>query len=266
MAKRVFGEIPGSNEGTYFESRAELSHAGVHRPLQAGISGSAYEGADSIVLSGGYEDDRDNGFEIIYTGHGGRDPETGEQVEDQELSKGNMALAYSMKNMLPVRVVRGAAHAGSFSPKAGYRYDGLYLVEDYWQEKGKSGYLVWRYRLVKQDKSSSPWLSATPAWAKLHKPKQARSKPGPKSITVKPAPTAGRSISKPLPSPAAKVGQPQGPSQPRFQVGDRVKHPTFGEGQILEVALSGQDQIVTVQFDGVGKTKLMANAAKLERV
>lgn len=67
MSDRLFGEIQGHSEGTYFESRAELSRAGVHRPLQAGISGSAYEGADSIVLSGGYEDDRDNGFEIICT-------------------------------------------------------------------------------------------------------------------------------------------------------------------------------------------------------
>ncbi len=38
----------------------------------AGISGSESEGADSIVLSGGYEDDEDLGDEIVYAGHGGR--------------------------------------------------------------------------------------------------------------------------------------------------------------------------------------------------
>ena len=58
MAKRVFGDTPGYPEGSRFESRAELSEAGVHRPTQAGISGSEREGADSIVLSGGYEDDQ----------------------------------------------------------------------------------------------------------------------------------------------------------------------------------------------------------------
>lgn len=39
----------------------------------AGIHGRENEGAYSIVLSGGYEDDVDNGGEFIYTGSGGRD-------------------------------------------------------------------------------------------------------------------------------------------------------------------------------------------------
>ena len=51
---RVFGEITGIPEGSEFENRVSLSHYGVHRPLQAGISCSQTEGADSIVLSGGY--------------------------------------------------------------------------------------------------------------------------------------------------------------------------------------------------------------------
>ncbi len=254
MPSRVFGEIPDYQEGTYFESRAEMSRAGVHRPLQAGISGSAYEGADSIVLSGGYEDDRDNGFEIIYTGHGGRDPDTGEQVGDQELTRGNMALVYSMKNMLPVRVVRGATHASPFSPRVGYRYDGLYLLEDYWQEKGKSGYMVWRYKLAKQDKSTIPWLAAAPAWVKPAK----RNHP-------KPVTPSKSTITKPFISPATKAAQIQDPSIPQFQAGERVKHPTFGEGQVLQVASSGGDEIVTVQFDRFGTKRLMARAAKLER-
>ena len=45
-----------------------------------GISGTAKDGADSIVLSGGYEDDVDYGDEIVYTGHGGRHPSNGQQM------------------------------------------------------------------------------------------------------------------------------------------------------------------------------------------
>ena len=41
--------------GIRFDSRAALSDAGLHKSLVAGISGSEREGADSIVLSGGYE-------------------------------------------------------------------------------------------------------------------------------------------------------------------------------------------------------------------
>ena len=47
----------------------------------------------SIVLSGGYIDDEDNGTLIVYTGEGGRDPEIGRQVKDQTLTGGNAALA-----------------------------------------------------------------------------------------------------------------------------------------------------------------------------
>lgn len=36
---------------------AKVSESGVHRPHVAGIHGREHEGAYSIVLSGGYEDD-----------------------------------------------------------------------------------------------------------------------------------------------------------------------------------------------------------------
>jgi putative restriction endonuclease len=59
MPERIFGHVEGYPEGSIFESRQHLSQSGVHRSTQAGISGGAEEGADSIVLSGGYEDDKD---------------------------------------------------------------------------------------------------------------------------------------------------------------------------------------------------------------
>jgi len=163
MTRRIFGDILGYPEGTYFESRLEASHAGVHRPTQGGISGSATEGADSIVVSGGYEDDRDLGIEIMYIGHGGRDPETGEQVANQERSSGNLALMYSSDHDLPVRVIRGANRHSQFAPKAGYRYDGLYTVEKYWQDKGKSGHLIWCFQLKKLNPETAPWKATPPS-------------------------------------------------------------------------------------------------------
>lgn len=146
---RVFGDIEGYPEESTFASRYELSQSGVHRPTQAGISGSQHEGADSIVLSGGYEDDEDWGDIVLYTGHGGRDPQTGEQISNQTLTRQNLALAVSRRLGLPVRVVRGSRHASRFSPSEGYRYDGLFLIEDHFRERGKSGYYVWRFRMRK---------------------------------------------------------------------------------------------------------------------
>ena len=56
-----------------------------HRPPVAGIAGKPVDGAYSIVLAGGYEDDIDHGDEFTYTGAGGRDlsgnKRTAEQVK-----------------------------------------------------------------------------------------------------------------------------------------------------------------------------------------
>ena len=147
--ERTFGDIPGYPEGSCFGTRLELSQAGLHRPLVAGISGSDRIGANSVVLAGGYEDTEDFGDEILYTGHGGRDPETGRQVAPQTLTRGNLALACNKLYGLPVRVIRGARQQSPYAPEAGYRYDGLYSVDEYWREVGKAGWSIWRFRLVK---------------------------------------------------------------------------------------------------------------------
>jgi putative restriction endonuclease len=80
LMPRTFGQISGQPIHTAYVDRRALADAGVHRPLQHGISGAAAEGADSIVVSGGYEDDEDYGDLIVYTGAGGRDPSTGQQI------------------------------------------------------------------------------------------------------------------------------------------------------------------------------------------
>lgn len=150
LKQRVFGHISGVKLGSEFESRDALSKVGIHGPLVAGISGSKYQGSDSIVLSGGYEDDEDFGDLIIYTGAGGQDSKK-KQVADQTLDSVNLALAKSKTEGLPVRVTRGHKHKSKYSPDSGYQYSGLYLVEDYWKEKGKAGFVIWRFRLVALD-------------------------------------------------------------------------------------------------------------------
>lgn len=151
MSERRFGHIPGYPVGSHFASRQVLSRAGVHRVRIAGISGGGREGADSVVLAGGYEDGEDYGHTIFYTGHGGRDPQTREQVRHQALTRGNLSLARSRLHGLPVRVIRGAGFRSPYAPDSGYRYDGLYTVDDYWRGVGRAGFFIWRFRLVKMD-------------------------------------------------------------------------------------------------------------------
>ena len=59
----------------------------------------------------------------------------------------------------PVRVVRnvkGGKHS-KYAPVEGNRYDGIYKVVKYWPETGKSGFLVWRYLLRRDDEEPAPW-------------------------------------------------------------------------------------------------------------
>ncbi len=138
-----FGPVPGIAPGHEFGNRLELWGAGVHRQTQAGISARQGEGAESIVLSGGYEDDEDLGVVIIYTGRGGRSAETTQQVADQILTGANRELARNVLTGLPVRVTRKVTEAG----RSFYRYAGLYRIASYWAEPGRSGHRVWRFRL-----------------------------------------------------------------------------------------------------------------------
>jgi putative restriction endonuclease len=158
---RTFGPIPGVSVGDQFADRTALFAAGVHRQMQAGIAGAGAEGAESIVLNEGYEDDEDLGDEIIYTGEGGRNPNTGVQIADQQLKKGNLALARSRTDGIPVRVIRGPKLKSPFRPPQGYRYDGLYRVEDHWLDRGRSGYLIWRFRLRRE--TGQPPVGAPPS-------------------------------------------------------------------------------------------------------
>lgn len=144
MPARVFGAVRFYLPGDTFSNRLELSRAGLHRPTRAGISGTPAEGADSIVLADQYEDDVFEEKTILYAGHGGRDAKTGRQVTDQELNPKNQALLQSQTTGLPVRVVRKVAYEGNWV----YRYEGLYRVIGATFEAGKSGFRVWKFRLV----------------------------------------------------------------------------------------------------------------------
>jgi len=141
----MIGPVQNVKVGQIFTSRRALHDENVHRGLMRGI---APQGS-SIVLSGGYIDDIDEGELIIYTGEGGRDPETGRQRTDQTLTGGNAALAKNYVEGNPVRVNRGGNLDSKFAPDSGYRYDGLYMIDSYWSKKGRDGFAIWRYRLVR---------------------------------------------------------------------------------------------------------------------
>ncbi|MEU7166697.1 YDG/SRA domain-containing protein [Streptomyces morookaense] len=147
-----FGTPPGVSEGQWFSGHAELHAAGVHRQSGQGIAGTARDGVDSIVLSGGYIDDVFGEQEIIYTGEGGRDRSTGRLVADQSMdSPGNAGLLLNQALGHPVRVIRGLDIRGKTRRRAmgGYEYRGLFRVADSWTTIGKEGFRVCQFKLLK---------------------------------------------------------------------------------------------------------------------
>ena len=144
-----FGHIKSTQIGQIFDSRKELAASGIHTPPMGGIWGNKYDGAASIVLSGGYEDDIDDLNYILYTGQGGQGAPGGKQIADQEFVRGNKGLQLSYEYKLPVRVTRG--HQITNGPSKGYRYDGLYYVTGVERVQGKSGYFVCRFHLKSED-------------------------------------------------------------------------------------------------------------------
>ncbi|XP_042516967.1 histone-lysine N-methyltransferase family member SUVH9-like [Macadamia integrifolia] len=153
--KRIIGAIPGICVGDVFFYRMELCVIGLHGQLQAGIdyvtasqSSNGEPIATSIVVSGGYEDDEDAGDVIIYTGQGGQDKQFARQCVHQKLEGGNLALERSRYYGIEIRVIRGFKYERSITSKI-YVYDGLYRIIDCWFDVGKSGFGVYKYKLLR---------------------------------------------------------------------------------------------------------------------
>ncbi|KAH0463699.1 hypothetical protein IEQ34_008281 [Dendrobium chrysotoxum] len=153
--KRIIGSIPGIFVGDVYFFRMELCVIGLHGQVQAGIdyvpasrSSSGEPIATSIIVSGGYEDDDDGGDVLIYTGHGGRDRNLHKMRDGQKLEGGNLGLERSMRYGIEIRVIRGVKFDQSPTGRL-YVYDGLYKVVDCWMDAGKSGFGVYKYKLLR---------------------------------------------------------------------------------------------------------------------
>ncbi|XP_020600139.1 histone-lysine N-methyltransferase family member SUVH9-like [Phalaenopsis equestris] len=153
--KRIIGSIPGIFVGDVYFFRMELCVIGLHGQVQAGIdyvpasrSSNGEPIATSIIVSGGYEDDDDGGDVLIYTGHGGRDRNLHKMCDAQKLEGGNLGLERSMRYGIEVRVIRGVKFDQSPTGRL-YVYDGLYKVVDCWLDTGKSGFGVYKYKLLR---------------------------------------------------------------------------------------------------------------------
>lgn len=153
-SKRRIGSVAGVEIGDIFYFRMELCVVGLHAPSMAGIDYMSVKItqeeeplAVSIISSGGYEDNVEDGDVLIYSGQGGVNNRSKEEC-DQKLERGNLALEKSLHRENEVRVTRGLKDFTNPTGKV-YVYDGLYKIQESWVEKRKSGFNVFKYKLVR---------------------------------------------------------------------------------------------------------------------
>ncbi|KAM5556991.1 YDG domain-containing protein [Rosa sericea] len=144
--KKRTGHIPGVKVGDKFRYRPELAIVGLHSHFQCGIDYMTENGemiATSIVESGRYANETESPDVMIYTGQGGNPKVSKREPIDQKPDRGNRALMNSKAAGTPVRVIRSY----KFWEESGYVYDGLYIVDDFWRERGDYGKFVFRFSL-----------------------------------------------------------------------------------------------------------------------
>ncbi|KAK0506114.1 PUA-like domain-containing protein [Armillaria luteobubalina] len=115
---KVYGSIPGVEVETWWETRQACSIDAIHAPWVGGISASK-DGAYSVALSGGYDDDVDLGYAFTYTGSGGRDLK-GTAAQPKNVYRLYIFVRQrSSENKKPIRVIRGYKLRSPYAPSEG---------------------------------------------------------------------------------------------------------------------------------------------------
>ncbi|XP_048326443.2 YDG domain-containing protein At5g47150 [Ziziphus jujuba] len=160
---KLLGLVPGVNVGDRFQCRAELKVIGLHHDFHFGIDYMEIDGkilATSIVDAHRYDNVLKSSRVLIYSGEGGNPSITGKPLKDQKFVKGNLALKNSMEARTPVRVILTSkiskksnvvGTSGKEIERMMYIYDGLYIVGEYWKERGRFGNHVYKFKMVRID-------------------------------------------------------------------------------------------------------------------
>ncbi|BFG20845.1 hypothetical protein CerSpe_071190 [Prunus speciosa] len=174
--RKQLGPIPGVKVGDEFRNRAELTVVGLHHKFRHGIEYMKKDGkilATSIVNSGRYANHIASPDILTYSGEGGNPRVDPKKPKDQRLERGNLALKNSMEEGTHVRVIRGINRfeVGTRAKKSSFRtyvYDGLYIVDSFWQEREEFGKLVFKFLLKRI--SGQPTVTWGKALDKSKKP------------------------------------------------------------------------------------------------
>ncbi|KAL3645153.1 hypothetical protein CASFOL_010333 [Castilleja foliolosa] len=143
---KPFGNIPGIEIGDEFQYRSQLVLVGIHSQLNAIIDHVSLDGkmyATSVIELGRNENTSKTVDVFVYSSQGGN-LKIVDNITDQNLEKGGLALLNSMEMGYPVRVTYKRI---SCKRSVMYVYDGLYTVKNTFQERDQSGKLVFKFEL-----------------------------------------------------------------------------------------------------------------------
>ncbi|KKY32484.1 putative ydg sra domain-containing protein [Diaporthe ampelina] len=143
---RVFGDN-GLTPGDWFPRMVIAQFKGAHSGGIRGISGDPERGAYSVVVSGQYDEDLDEGDVLYYSGEAADKNENPREVIRRST---NDSLVESCGNRQPVRVLRSASKGERerhYAPACGIRYDGLYSVVAFQNRTNAKGGLYQRFKL-----------------------------------------------------------------------------------------------------------------------
>ena len=137
ISSKVFGHN-GIHMGQFFPRQMAALAQGAHGSSQAGISGTAEDGAYSVIVTGRYNSLEKDGLEKFeYCATGSMDNTFKDSLIE---SQGLKTMRTSLMTKKPVRVLRGQNDDFRYAPKVGLRYDGLYTVAKEEQRvNGKGG-------------------------------------------------------------------------------------------------------------------------------
>lgn len=125
ISSKVYGHNGITMGQVYLRQMAALAQ-GAHGSSQSGISGTAEEGAYSIIATGTYKAVEKDGLERFeYCAAGSLDNTFRDSLIE---SQGLKTLRTSLATGRPVRVLRGPNDEFRYAPRFGLRYDGLYIV------------------------------------------------------------------------------------------------------------------------------------------
>ena len=88
-----------------------------------------------------------------------------------------------------------------------------------------------------------------------------KNNPYTRSATVNANPSANPGFGKAFP-----MGGSTAPAPTSYEIGDKVRHIKFGNGEVIDVIPSGSDQEIVVNFDRVGEKHLFASLVKMKKL